>query len=151
VIERANMRRDRVQRLGKAVASLDLYDYLLRGDTAAIFRLETGDVVFVPVHDYAGPNVGSGDSAGIYELKTGEQLGDLIAASGGFRADARAATRDSAPDPCGSRAWARARATRRDWTSRWPWRTCAAGDGKGTSHGSRHWARPASASRYWPS
>ncbi len=88
VTERANMRRIEVQRLGKAVASLDLYDYLLRGDTRSDIRLETGDVVFVPVHETRVQVSGAVIRPGIYELKAGEQLGDLLAASGGFRADA---------------------------------------------------------------
>ncbi len=88
VTERANMRRIEVQRLGKAVASLDLYDYLLRGDTRSDIRLETGDVVFVPVHDTRVQLSGAVIRPGIYELKAGEQLGDLLAAGGGFRADA---------------------------------------------------------------
>src|SRR5206468_1703069 len=86
--ERAIMRRIEVQRLGKPVASLDLYDYLLRGDTRSDIRLETGDVVFVPVHETRVQVSGAVIRPGIYELKTGEQLGDLLAASGGFRADA---------------------------------------------------------------
>src|SRR5229473_111755 len=88
VTERANMRRIEVQRLGKSVASLDLYDYLLRGNTRSDIRLETGDVVFVPVHDTRVQVSGAVIRPGIYELQTGEQLGDLLAASGGFRADA---------------------------------------------------------------
>src|SRR5947209_6254230 len=88
VTERANMRRIEVQRLGKPVASLDLYDYLLRADTRSDIRLETGDVVFVPVHETRVQVAGAVIRPGIYELKTGEQLGDLLAASGGFRADA---------------------------------------------------------------
>ena len=88
VTERANMRRVEVQRLGKPVATLDLYEYLLRGETRSDIRLETGDVVFVPVHDTRVQISGAVIRPGIYELKAGEQLGDLLAASGGFRADA---------------------------------------------------------------
>src|SRR5437867_1362127 len=51
VTERAKLRGVEVQRLGKTVATLDLYDYLLRGDTRNDIRLETGDVVFVPIHE----------------------------------------------------------------------------------------------------
>src|SRR5467141_4844267 len=51
VTERAKLRGVDVRRLGKPVATLDLYDYLLRGDTRNDIRLETGDVVFVSVHE----------------------------------------------------------------------------------------------------
>src|SRR2546425_611183 len=49
VTERADMRAVELRRLGKTIATLDLYDYLLRGDTRSDVRLETGDVLFVPV------------------------------------------------------------------------------------------------------
>src|SRR3989441_2058083 len=50
VTERTRLRAVEVRRLGKLVATFDLYDYLLRGDTRHDVRLETGDVGFVPVH-----------------------------------------------------------------------------------------------------
>src|SRR5437879_1368626 len=48
VTERSDMRAVAVQRGGKTVATLDLYDYLLRGDTRNDVRLATAGVVFVP-------------------------------------------------------------------------------------------------------
>src|SRR5207302_6366528 len=50
VTGRAKLRGVEVRRFGKVVATLDLYDYLLHGDTKSDIRLETGDVVFVAVH-----------------------------------------------------------------------------------------------------
>src|SRR6059058_2004129 len=47
--DRASLRAVDIRRAGKVVATLDLYDYLLRGDTHSDLRLETGDVVFVGV------------------------------------------------------------------------------------------------------
>src|SRR5438034_7764356 len=47
----ATLRGVEVRRFGKVVATFDLYDYLLRGNTRHDVRLETGDVVFVPVHE----------------------------------------------------------------------------------------------------
>jgi polysaccharide biosynthesis/export protein len=88
ITERANMRDIRVERLGKRVATLDLYDYLLRGDVRSDIRLETGDVVFVPVHRTRVQVAGAVIRPAIYELKPGQQLADLIDAAGGFRADA---------------------------------------------------------------
>src|SRR5262249_3502088 len=43
--EKGNPRRVEVRRGGKLVASVDLYAYLLHGDTQNDVRLETGDVV----------------------------------------------------------------------------------------------------------
>ncbi|MGH7529357.1 MAG: SLBB domain-containing protein [Gemmatimonadales bacterium] len=88
VTERANLRSIEVQRLGKTAATLDLYAYLLHGDTRADIRLETGDVIFVPLH---GPRVrvrGAVMRPAVYELGPGETLADVLEASGGFRPDA---------------------------------------------------------------
>lgn len=88
VAEDADMRQIEVHRMGKTVATMDLYDYLLRGDTRQDIRLETGDVVFVPVH---GPRVdieGAVVRPGIYELTGAEKLPFLLGAAGGVRPDA---------------------------------------------------------------
>ena len=44
-----SFRRIEIHRGGKLVDSLDIYDYLLRGQAGHDIRLETGDIVFVPV------------------------------------------------------------------------------------------------------
>src|SRR5260370_37735530 len=84
----ANLRAVEVRRLGNPLVTLDLYDYVLRGDTHGDIRLETGDVVFVAVH---GPRVeitGAVRRPATYELKAGETLADLIGSAGGFRPEA---------------------------------------------------------------
>lgn len=86
--ERADMRHVEVRRLGKPVGTLDLYDYLLRGDTHSDVRLETGDVVFVPVHGIRAEVSGAVVRPAIYELKGSETLTDLLREAGGFRPDA---------------------------------------------------------------
>jgi len=88
VTERANLRAVEVRRLGKVIASLDLYDYLLRGDTRNDVRLETGDVVFVGVHGTRVEIKGSIRRPAIYELKPGETLANLIVSAGGFKPEA---------------------------------------------------------------
>ena len=88
VTERGKLRGVEVQRGGKTIATLDLYDYLLRGDTRADVRLETGDVVFVPVHLSRVRIAGAVLRPAIYETKEGETLADMILAAGGFRPDA---------------------------------------------------------------
>jgi protein involved in polysaccharide export with SLBB domain len=88
VLDNANTRRIEVRRAGNEVAAFDLYDYLLRGDTRNDIRLETGDVVFVPVHGTRASVRGAVLRPAIYELKQDESLADLITAAGGFRADA---------------------------------------------------------------
>ena len=77
-----------VNRGGRTVAEIDLYDYLLRGQAEQDVRLEQGDVVFVPV---AGRRVqvdGAVQRPGIYEVTEGEGLRDLIRFAGGTQATA---------------------------------------------------------------
>lgn len=77
-----------IRRAGKSVDTLDLYDYLLRADASHDSRLQSGDVIFVPVH---GPRVriyGEIVRPATYELKRGETLSDLLKQAGGFTADA---------------------------------------------------------------
>src|SRR5213596_2912378 len=111
ITERANMRTVEVRRLGKPVAALDLYDYLLRGDTRSDIRLETGDVVFVPVHETRVDLTGAVRRPATYELKAGETLADLIGAAGGFRPEAARerikVVRVVPPDERGTQATAR--------------------------------------------
>lgn len=88
VTERSNTRRIEVRRADKTVATLDLYDYLLRGDTKSDIRLETGDVVFVPVHGARVQVTGAILRPAIYEMGDKETLADVLQDAGGFRADA---------------------------------------------------------------
>ena len=83
--EAGTLRNIVVRRGGRVVASLDAYDYLLRGENGNDPRLENGDLVFVAPH---GPRVrvaGEVIRPATYELKAGEGVRDAIVAAGGFR------------------------------------------------------------------
>ena len=86
--DRGNFRTIEVRRQGALVATFDLYDYLLRGETGDDISLQQGDVVRVPVHGTRAAIRGAVIRPAIYELKAGETLSDLIEAAGGFRPDA---------------------------------------------------------------
>ena len=86
--ENGSFRRIEVRRGERVVATLDLYDYLLRGDNRHDVRLESGDVIFIPVRGTWAAVTGEVVRPAIYELRDGESLRDLIAAAGGFRASA---------------------------------------------------------------
>jgi protein involved in polysaccharide export with SLBB domain len=88
ITERANLRRIALRRADSAVATLDLYDYLLRGDTKSDVRIESGDVIFVPVHGTRVHVTGAVTRPAIYEFAPGETLADVLRAAGGFRPDA---------------------------------------------------------------
>ncbi|MDB4916469.1 MAG: polysaccharide export protein [Gemmatimonadetes bacterium] len=83
-----SLRRIEIRRDGRVVDALDVYDYLVRGDASHDVRLQTGDVVFVPVHGARVRVVGEIARPATYELKPGETLADLVRAAGGFRATA---------------------------------------------------------------
>ncbi|HKV70534.1 MAG TPA: SLBB domain-containing protein, partial [Gemmatimonadales bacterium] len=88
VTANANLRMINVQRGGKTVATFDLYDYLLKGDSRNDIRLQTGDVVFVGVHGTRAQITGGVIRPAIYELKDGETLADLLKDAGGLKANA---------------------------------------------------------------
>jgi protein involved in polysaccharide export with SLBB domain len=79
-----SFRQVEVHRKGKLADSLDIYDYLLRGDASHDIRLETGDVIFVPVRKTPVKMSGRVVRPAIYELLPGETLRDLIRTAGGF-------------------------------------------------------------------
>ena len=81
-----SLRRVEVRRSGRAIGTLDVYDYVLRGDASNDVRLETGDIVFVPVHGARARVVGEVLRPATYEMKAGEGLPRLLEAAGGFTA-----------------------------------------------------------------
>lgn len=88
ITERADMRQVAIRRNARLVATLDLYDYLLRGDAKSDVRLETGDVVFVPAHGLRAQVTGAVSRPAIYAILPSETLRDLLVAAGGFRPNA---------------------------------------------------------------
>ena len=88
ITDRANPRAIEVRRAGKTVASFDLYDYLLHGDTGEDIRIENGDVVFVAVRARRVTVVGNVHRPAAYDLAATETLTQLIAAAGGLDAEA---------------------------------------------------------------
>jgi protein involved in polysaccharide export with SLBB domain len=84
--DRGSLRRVEVRRGGRLVSSLDVYDYLVRGDASNDVRLQQGDIVHVPVH---GPRVrvdGAVARPATYEVKDREGIAQVIQAAGGLRA-----------------------------------------------------------------
>ena len=79
-----SLRRIDILRSGAVVGEIDLYDFLLKGDTSSDIRLAQGDVVFVPVVGRLAAIAGEVRRPAIYELKGGENLLDLVSLAGGF-------------------------------------------------------------------
>jgi protein involved in polysaccharide export with SLBB domain len=66
-----SMRQIELKRGGKTITTLDLYDFIAKGDKSKDAALQPGDVIMIPP---AGPRmalVGATDHGAIYELKPG--------------------------------------------------------------------------------
>ncbi|HET9634348.1 MAG TPA: SLBB domain-containing protein, partial [Gemmatimonadaceae bacterium] len=73
---------------GGRVDTLDVYDYLLNGNTTRDVRLTNGDLVFVPVHGARVRIIGQVTRPATYEMRPGETLADALRFAGGFTATA---------------------------------------------------------------
>jgi len=70
-------------RNGKTVASLDLYDFFIRGIKDNDARLEPGDTIFIPVIQPVAGISGYVKRPAIYEMKGSQTIKDLIELAGG--------------------------------------------------------------------
>ena len=82
-----SMRNIELKRAGKTVSTLDLYDFIARGDKSRDLPLMSGDVIVIPP---VGPRVavtGAFDQAAIYELKSSAtSVADILSLGGGVPA-----------------------------------------------------------------
>ena len=79
-----SLRMIQVRRDGKTIATLDLYDLLLRGDKTQDIRLQPDDTIFIPA---AGPQAalaGSVRHPAVYELRGETTVDALLQLAGGF-------------------------------------------------------------------
>ncbi len=88
VTDIASLRNIQVKRNGKTVATLDLYDLLLDGNTEGDINLRSGDVVFIPS---VGPQItvkGAVKREGIFELTQEDDQASVVKMFGGFKENA---------------------------------------------------------------
>jgi protein involved in polysaccharide export with SLBB domain len=79
-----SLRNVQLKRQGKTITSIDLYDFLLKGDTTADMRLTPSDVVFIP---QVGPLVavsGNVRRPAVYEMRGDGTLKGALALAGGL-------------------------------------------------------------------
>jgi len=86
---RGSMREIRVVRGNQTVHQVDLYEYIARGERSQDWKLENGDVIFVPPSTRRVTLTGEIRHPAVYEMRAGETLADLLALSGGMTANAQ--------------------------------------------------------------
>ncbi|MBI5787884.1 MAG: SLBB domain-containing protein [Candidatus Schekmanbacteria bacterium] len=78
-----SLRQIQLIRNGKTVNTLDLYNFLLKGDKSQDARLEPGDTIFIPVIGKVAGVAGNVKRPAIYEMPDGLTIGQLLELSGG--------------------------------------------------------------------
>jgi len=79
-----SLRAVQIRRNGRTVGTIDLYDYLLRGDASRDARLLNGDIVFVPIHTGRVRVIGEVVRPGTYEVGQSGSLSEIVRAAGGL-------------------------------------------------------------------
>lgn len=75
-------------RNGKKIATVDVYDFILKGKTANDIRLQEGDVIIVPPYEMLVDIQGNVKRPMFYEMKNGETVQTLIEYAGDFTGNA---------------------------------------------------------------
>lgn len=88
ITEIGSLRNINVIRNGKKIKDIDIYDYLLHGNTSDDIRLQEGDVIIVPSYSILVNIEGNVKRPMYYEMKKDEHLDNLIKYAGDFSGDA---------------------------------------------------------------
>ncbi len=86
--ENGSFRDISVVRDGKVVATIDVYNYLINGDTRSNIQLRNNDVILIKPYQKRVFIEGAFKRKGIFEAKGSETLADIIRYAGGFTAEA---------------------------------------------------------------
>ena len=88
--DRGSFRNIEVIRGNKVIDTLDIYDFLSRGDLRSNILLADQDIIRIPVYTKRVTLKGAFKRNGIFEVANGETLQDVIGFAGGFKDDAAA-------------------------------------------------------------
>ena len=83
-----SLRNVHLVRNGKNLATIDVYEFIMKGNTQDDIRLQEGDVVIVPAYEVLVKMSGKVKRPMRFEMKKDEPLSTLINYAGGFDADA---------------------------------------------------------------
>lgn len=82
--EIGSMRNIEIIRNGRIIDKLDIYDFLVKGDLTGNLLLRDQDIIRIPAYDVRVSLEGQVKRAGLYEIKPGENLLNLLEFAGGF-------------------------------------------------------------------
>ena len=88
ITEKATLRDIKLYRNNKLISSVDVYKFLIEGDSRSNVRLENNDLILVGPYTNRIFIEGAVKTAGKFEMKANETLSDLINYSGGFSENA---------------------------------------------------------------
>ncbi|HEY6082087.1 MAG TPA: SLBB domain-containing protein, partial [Chitinophagaceae bacterium] len=82
--ENGSFRDIEVVRNNAVIDTVDVYDFLMKGDQSKNIRLQDQDVIRIPVYKTHVEIAGQVKRPGIYEMQPGESLDNLLRFAGGF-------------------------------------------------------------------
>ena len=82
--KRGSLRNIQLKRNGHVAATIDFYDFLLSGTDRSGLRLQSGDVIYIPIVQAMAAVAGNVRRSALYELKGKTQLDELIKLAGGI-------------------------------------------------------------------
>lgn len=82
------LRNIKVYRQGRVISTIDVYDYLLNGNSSGDVRLQDNDVINVGPYDCLVEVRGKVKRPMFYEMRSKESLGELLRFAGGFAGNA---------------------------------------------------------------
>ena len=83
-----SLRNVQLVRNGRNIATIDVYQFIMKGNIQDDIRLQEGDVVIVPAYEVLVKIDGKVKRPMRFEMKKDENLSTLISYAGGFEADA---------------------------------------------------------------
>jgi len=87
ITENATLRNVKLFRNNKLVNTIDIYNFLNKGDQSSNIRLENNDLIVVGPYTNRVSIFGGVKTPGKFEMKNGETVADLINYAGGFSED----------------------------------------------------------------
>ncbi len=84
ITKQGSLRHIQLKRNGKLIANVDFYDFLLSGNDKSGLRLQSGDVILVPITKEMVAVAGNVRRSALYELKGPAKLSEVLDLAGGL-------------------------------------------------------------------